>query len=368
MPLYILKRNSVLVMKYENYSAEDFFNDENFRNWILKNDPALNFFWEKWVMQNPNKKHEITIAKKLVLSLKFKDEQLTDKQKNEIWNKVQSENKQFDQSINSDSKVLPLNNGHSYKSHHKNFAYYFYRSAAAVLFLMVAWFLLKDSSTIEIAISQQIVVEKENPPGQKSKINLTDGTVVYLNASSKISYLENFETDRRLIHLTGEAYFEVARDSVRPMIVMSGSLQTKALGTKFNVNAFEDDNEFTISLLEGKVEVKDTLDNQKLILEERQAAKYNINRNKLDKVSFNLSESILWKDGILYFQKSPLHQVIAELERWYGVEIAVSGSPDNPKVVSGRFENESLANVLQGIAFSSDFDYQINGKKVLIKF
>jgi transmembrane sensor len=356
-------------MKYENYEAEDFFDDENFRNWILKNDPALNFFWEKWILLNPDKKADIATARKLVLSLNFKDEQPSAEQKENIWKKVDAENKQYDNNLKTESKVLPIHSGNFHTSCGRSFAWYFYRVAAAVLLLLVAWIMLKqDFSIPEVVDNQQVIIQKENPPGQKSKIYLTDGTVVFLNASSRIMYPENFEADRRLIHLTGEAFFIVAKDTLRPFIVEAGSLQTKALGTKFNISAFPESCHITVSLLEGMVEVMDGSEDNKLILEERQAVRYNVVNNKLDKVSFNYIGSIQWKDGILFFQKASLFEAIVELERWYGVAISVSGLPTDPKMISGRFENESLVNVLRSMAFSNGFEFAIDGKKVDIKF
>lgn len=355
-------------MKYKHYNAEDFFNDDNFRNWILKDDPELNYFWDKWCIQNPNKKQDIMIAKKLVMNLNFREDQISDNQKKEIWNRIQKENRQFDQSINNKNKVLPLNGTETYQTKGRDFSYYFYRIAAGILFLLVSFYLLNNSKSEESAITTNLLEVKENPPGQKSKIYLADGSVVYLNANSKISYFENFEANRRLIYLEGEAFFEVAKDSLKPFIVASGSLQTKALGTKFNVAAFSDDKNITVSLLEGKVEVKDEKSDQSIILKDRQAASFNRSINKLNKASFSYFESVLWKDGILYFHRTPLEEVIAELERWYGADISVTGYSDEPVFISGRFENESMVNVLQSISFSGDFEYEINGKKVNINF
>ncbi|MGK7394615.1 MAG: FecR domain-containing protein [Candidatus Cyclobacteriaceae bacterium M3_2C_046] len=85
---------------------------------------------------------------------------------------------------------------------------------------------------------------------------------------------------------------------------------------------------------------------------------------RLRKVAFNYGEAIAWKDGILFFKKSTLDEVVSKLERWYGVQIVVSGSPVEPKVISGRFENESLENVMRSISFPEVFSFEIDGKKM----
>lgn len=355
-------------MKYRNYTAEDFFQDENFRNWILRNDPSLNFFWEKWLLQNPDKKKEVEYARKLVLSLQFKDERITEKQKQVIWQKIQVENNQLEQKDLQNTRIRTIQDSQHYQKERKGFTFYFYRSAAAILLLFVLWFLLSDNKEVENKVAQSILIEKENPPGQKSKIQLVDGSVVYLNANSKISYLEDFEEHQRIIHLAGEAFFEVAKDSLRPFIVVSGGLQTQALGTQFNIKAFPEDDKVTVTLLEGKVKVKDHEGSQSVLLQDQQAVSYASQKQLLQEVPFVYAEAISWKDGLLYFQQSSLSEVISRLERWYGVEIQLEKSADQPKSISGSFENENLENVLRSISFSAGFEYQIKGKKVSIKF
>jgi len=353
-------------MKYEKYTAEDFFNDENFRKWILDNDPRLNYFWEKWTLQNPAKRQELELARKLVLSLKFKEEKITQDQKRNIWQQIIRE-KQLIEKSNRSKKVRPIDPDKNLAYRNISVKTYVYKGAAVLLILLVAWFLLLQNTKPESEIIEAQVVKKENPAGQKSKIFLPDGSVVYLNASSSVTYKEEFEPHRRQILLSGEAFFEVAKDSLRPFIVSAKSVETRALGTEFSIAAYPEQDEIMVSLLEGKVEVK----NKKgamLTLQEREAARYDLLSRRLDKTDFDLARSILWKDGILYFNKADLKAVIAKLERWYGVEFAIVGSYDYPQAINGRFENESLDNVLQSISFSSEFEYEINGKNVTVKF
>ena len=348
-------------MKYKNYTAEDFFADENFRKWITQNDPALNYFWEKWLMQNPDKSEEVALARKMVLSLKFKDENISPQQKENLWQNIRQ------QQAGNAGKIRPIASNQIERKP-KSFAWYFYRAAAILLLVVTAWFLLNGPVIEQEPIIASQLVVKENPPGQKSRIHLSDGSVVQLNANSSIKYLEDFEPGQRIVHLSGEAFFQVAKDSLRPFTVISGEISTTALGTQFNVSAFPGQEVVKVNLLEGKVEVKEKTGQQSLVLNEKQAVHYQAGANKLQKATFNYAEAIAWKDGILYFQKSSLPEVISRLQRWYGVQISILGSPAEPKVISGRFENESLENVLQSISFPGGFDYEINGKNVSIKF
>jgi ferric-dicitrate binding protein FerR (iron transport regulator) len=101
------------------------------------------------------------------------------------------------------------------------------------------------------------IVHKSNPAGQKSKVFLPDGSIAWLNSESSISYESEFKDSSRHIHLTGEAFFEVKKDSIRPFVVYSGAISTTALGTSFNINAFNESN-ITVSLTTGKVNVETT--------------------------------------------------------------------------------------------------------------
>jgi ferric-dicitrate binding protein FerR (iron transport regulator) len=350
-------------MKYEYYQASDFFQDENFRNWILKNDPDLNLFWERWLLQHPHKRNEIQVARKMVLALQFKDEQLTEEQSQGIWAKIISENEHQEMDSKPASKILPIDPSKSRNLNTRTFSWFFYRIAAGFSLLAIVWFMLENPHSVETELVEIQPVIKENPAGQKSKIFLSDGSVVYLNANSRIRYLEDFQNDKRLIHLEGEAFFEVAKDSLRPFIVNSGAISTRALGTKFNVAAFPEQEEIQVTLLEGKVELVSNDSSTQLILEEKEAALYDPNSIQLTELPYDANH-LLWKDGILYFNQSLLPEVISSLERWYGVQVEINGNFVPNTMISGRFENESLENVLQSIGFTSGFKYTIEGKNV----
>ncbi|WP_258104722.1 FecR family protein [Marinoscillum sp. MHG1-6] len=213
---------------------------------------------------------------------------------------------------------------------------------------------------------QSRLITKANPEGQKSKVHLPDGSVVYLNADSRISYLSQFSNIRE-VTLEGEAYFEVVKDTERPFVVRSGRLSTTALGTSFNIQSFKDLGEVKVTLITGKVSVDDEISKERIILSPNEQVIVNEHVSHLHKRSVSGQLVTYWKDGIIYFDKVPLKEVIAQLERWYGVEFEVNGDIHNLKC-SGTFNNEYLANVLQVLGHTLDFDYSINDKKVKINF
>jgi len=214
-------------------------------------------------------------------------------------------------------------------------------------------------------------VFKSNPAGQKSKVFLPDGSIVWLNSESFISYESEFNDSLRLITLSGEAYFEVMKDPQRPFIVYSGTVSTTALGTAFNVNAF-DENNITVSLTSGKINVETKSsqnNNDGIILSPGEGVIYNpTNEIEMKKVIIDPDEVKMWKDGLLQLKNASLNETLLKLERWYGVEIILENEPVDPWNANGLFDNEYLENVLRNLSFSQGFEYEFCGKQVYIKF
>ena len=209
---------------------------------------------------------------------------------------------------------------------------------------------------------------KSNPAGQKSTIYLGDGSQVVLNSASTIRYPLRFATQERLIYLEGEAFFKVAKDSLRPFSVMVDSgTQVTALGTSFNIRSFKGEKKTSIALLSGKVEVKgrDDSGKQQLVLEPGEGVEYRKSGGSFTKIQIDPDQTIAWKHGILYFNKAPVGQVIKELERWYDVQIQIPASIAGN--FTGRFQNQTLKAVLEGLAYSFSLTYTIDGKSVEIK-
>lgn len=210
---------------------------------------------------------------------------------------------------------------------------------------------------------------RENKAGQKTKILLPDGSVAYLNSCSSIRYLSGFVGDERRIFLEGEGFFEVAKDKSKPFIVESRSVETIALGTAFNVKAFEKEGEIRVSLVEGEVIVNQLAnpDNSQ-ILKPGKELLLSPDSNTFLEQDFDLEEVIGWKEGKLVFTQANLQEIKLRLERWYGVQIDVSGKmPSNWKVTT-VYENQSLRNVLIDLQYSRKFAYEIKHSNVTITF
>ena len=167
------------------------------------------------------------------------------------------------------------------------------------------------------------------PAGQRASIKLQDGTTVWLNAQSTLEYPACFTTDERKVSLNGEAYFEVAKDASRPVIVNADDVKIKVLGTKFNVFNYPDSPAIKTSLIEGSVSISYSGSNILIRPGEEcvaQGGKMNINE-------FNVQETLSWRDGIYIFNDICLSEIVEKLELYYDVKIEI----ENPALESERY-------------------------------
>jgi len=248
-----------------------------------------------------------------------------------------------------------------------------YWYATAAIFLITVGFAynlinLANSAPVQTEVLAINTIEKSNLSGQKSTIHLKDGSRITLNSESKISYPSEFSSTERVISLTGEAYFEVAKDATRPFRVKTTNTVTTALGTAFNINAFEDEDEVKIGLASGRIKVKQIDNNNTytiLELEPGQGITYSKSKRKMVQTKVDIENIKAWTTKELIFVDEDFNHVIRKLERWFGVEIVVKNKVDGN--FSASFKNESLKNVLEGISYSFSLDYIISNKNVMLK-
>lgn len=288
-----------------------------------------------------------------------------------IWENTEIKNKVANQHDVLNKLLAGINaseNRDSTKIRRASFARYYYSVVAAsiVLLIMVGYFAYqKQKNKIELAAVATREITKSNPKGQKSKIFLPDGSIIWLNAESTVNYNEDFGDSIRKIRLTGEAFFEVEQSPI-PFIISHNDLVVTALGTAFNVSAFPDEKEITVALVNGKVSVrKGTIQE---ILNPNESVRIRKEDNETVKHKGDALEFSAWKDGILTFKSDPLESIIGKIERWYGVEVEVEGVPRENLKFTGRFENEYLKNILESLVYGQRMKYQIRNKNVRIIF
>jgi transmembrane sensor len=228
-------------------------------------------------------------------------------------------------------------------------------------------------------------------PGSKSKIQLPDGSQVWLNADSRMTYDEHFSGVSREVRLSGEAYFDVVKDKDHPFIIHTSSIDVKVLGTRLNVRAYCLEKNTEALLIQGSVEVslRDHPDkkiilkpNDKIIVpNEKKALATDTagakgRREKPEPVISmsrahylqrdSLATEILWTNNKLAFDGEPLEEVASKIERWYDVRLIIRYERLRRLLFTGVFEDESLNQVMEALRLSGGFHYTINRKEVII--
>lgn len=241
-------------------------------------------------------------------------------------------------------------------------------SVALVVALGVLFFQpLPDNTTNSNITAEPEYFQKQTGKGEKLNISLPDGSFIKLNASTRLKIPANYHTNNeRVVYLQGEAFFEVAKFEKKPFKVITGEVTTTVMGTSFNVRAPLDDDQVSVALVEGKVSVANVKD--EIMLEPAEMTTVQSSIEKLSKKTFDIETITGWRHNLLIFDEIPFQEIIVKLEQWYGVEFEISGAPLADKKYSGRFENKSLALVLEGLGFSSTFDYEIKNKSVFLNF
>ncbi len=244
------------------------------------------------------------------------------------------------------------------------------RVAAAVLLplILIGVLKLNSSGSGPARVVYQTI---EAAPGVKKTLHLADGSMIKLNAGSSVSFAEGFGQETREIILQGEAFFEVAKDSLRPFIVRTGGISTQALGTSFNIDYNQQDGTIKVALATGQVKVEKEDQGRKQLLSHLvpgQQLSFDKASQQFAVTPFDRREVLAWKEGVLFFRKASMDQVVRELESWYGVRIEVEtgGMRVNDWNYTGEYHQETLERVLDGLAFVNGFSYTRSGGHVKI--
>jgi hypothetical protein len=202
------------------------------------------------------------------------------------------------------------------------------------------------------------------PKGGKYDIVLSDGTKVYLNAASSLKFPNTFKGSDRAVILTGEAFFEVAKNKQKPFIVNANGMEIKVLGTHFNVMAYDDEKNIQTTLVEGAVELKGK--NAKALLKPGEQGSFSNQDNRINVMPVDVNIATAWKNGYFVFNNSSLQEVMRQLARWYDLKIVYDGQVPESEF-NGRIKrNSSLKKVLQ-VLQSSNVDFSLTGNTLTIK-
>lgn len=199
------------------------------------------------------------------------------------------------------------------------------------------------------------------PRGGRYQVTLPDGTLVWLNASSSITYPVAFNDKRRMVSVTGEVYFEVHKDAAHPFVVNNGKVDITVLGTHFNVNAYPDEPELRVTLLEGAVKVENTAEN--VILQPGEQAR--VTGSIAVSRQVNLDAVVAWKNGSFNFNGVELPVILRQLSRWYNVNVIYKGKIPQVNIGGEMGMDLNLSQVLT-VLQKTGVPVRLEGKDLII--
>ncbi len=198
------------------------------------------------------------------------------------------------------------------------------------------------------------------PAGQRAEITLKDGTKVWLNAKTKLSFPDSFSGKTREVKLDGEAFFEVAHDKTKPFIVDAGKYQVKVLGTKFNLRTYPETEIFETSLLEGSVEIN--LGSKRGVMLKPNERISNVDGSMVISPIDN-TDDFLWKDGIINFDNLTFPEIVHKLELYYDTKIEVKNNKILGNHFTGKFRvKDGIEHILEVLQLKNNFSYTIDYK------
>ncbi|MGN8071024.1 FecR domain-containing protein [Mucilaginibacter sp. 22184] len=202
------------------------------------------------------------------------------------------------------------------------------------------------------------------PRGGQYRLQLPDGTVVMLNAESSISYPTAFTGKSRNVSISGEAYFEVAKNKKMPFVVSFGNQKVEVLGTHFDIRAYSEQPGKT-TLLEGSVKISNG--NQKHLLVPGQQAVYDTGARKFDVKTVDTEDVVAWKNGLFLFDNTELEQVVLELARWYNIDVEYRGPKPQLNFTGLVKRNIPLSKALKLLETTGGIKFTIAANKVIIE-
>jgi transmembrane sensor len=355
------------------FSTNEFINDANFRDWVYNPGKDSNGFWADFLLRNPGKETEMNEARTFLTGIKLNVEQGFSSENDEeaIYSRITEQ----------------LNDGHFAKKWRVSWISW---AAAACLLVMVGWWYTGQRKQIGIASYEQNVqlvsgplLEKVNQTDTTMLVKLEDGSSVLLKPGSRISYPTSFLSEKyREVYLSGEAFFEVAKDPSKPFLVYANELVTKVVGTSFDIRAFEADQDVTVKVHTGKVAVsvanrvrKQTNITSReadgiLVLPNQQAV---LSRAEIRLVKALVENPVVLGDHVIasdkqafVFRSSSAPEVFRALEKAYGVDIQYDATLFDNCQFSADLSEESLYEKLDVICRSLESTYQILDAQIII--
>ncbi len=243
--------------------------------------------------------------------------------------------------------------------------------AAIFLLPLLAYsgYITQRNYALKKMMEAQVVMQTiSSRQGMVSQFLLADGTKVWLNSNSELTFPTSFTGDFREVKLKGEAYFEVTKNKDQPFRVNADEFKIEVLGTSFDVANYQDEKMSEVILVEGEVGLsvkKGDITSESGILRPGQRGVYYENTGKVVKEEVNVDKYIAWRDGNLIFRDDKMEEVVKQLSRWFNVEIFINDPEIRSYIYKANFRNENLEQVLNLLKISAPIDFRITDRKAL---
>ncbi len=324
---------------------EQLLSDTDFIRWTKGKECEKPDYWANWKKQNPQYRLEFDEAKSSVLNFTFVSEKVSNQEIQYLWAKTEEQ-------IASQGKVRSL----------QKYMITFSRIAAMLilpLLVYTMWLQVQhgkhDRHFAQNDLSQQKIVVTA-PIGTRSFIDLPDGTQVWLNAGTKLTYPPAFGNDERRVKVEGEAYFIVSKNKEIPFLVENLGPAIKVYGTEFNVNSYSEDAEVTVALVEGKVALQ--LNNKEYFLKPGQISYFDKVHRAVTIKNESVEHVTCWREGKLLFRETPLCSILTVLQRRYNVDFVLNDPNLGNYKYNATFQDETLEQVLDLLQFSMPINYK----------
>ncbi len=242
----------------------------------------------------------------------------------------------------------------------------FWKSTAVIALLLATTFM--GLFFIDGLSKDDRMVKFVAPKGEKSNVILADGTLVWLNSGSELSYYLDKNNNIRKVDLKGEGYFDVFKDREHPFIVHTENFDIKVLGTQFNVSAYEDDIIKETTLKEGSIAILNNNTGKELMLNPGEQAIFNQNTNTIKIEKVRVGNYMSWIESKLRFDNSSFSEVVKKLERWYDIKISLDDELLYKERYTMSVKTESLREVLELIRITTPITYRIEDENVFITY
>lgn len=358
-------------------SYDEILMNEKFAEFMTKRDEEITAYWNRYLMQHPENREEFDKAVNLHKALtSHRKYVISDRKKSAAADALLSRIDAYEAS-GAGTKRLRISPKVAI-------------AASIIAFICLSLPILYLTHILgesEISYNEITV-----PPGEKSSVQLADGTLIWLNADSKMKYPTTFSRRSREVILEGEGYFDVTKQKGASFTVVTQDIKVVALGTIFNVKSYPDDKVIETTLIEGKVKLQPTGErrkfadiflspNQRMIYRkaENLAVVENANSGSGNPVSVsetkpsititkvNTANVSSWKDHLLIFNNESFEEIAAKMSRWYDVEVIILDDELKQDRYTGKFiHNETAEQVLEVINVTTPIQYRIENKKIYI--